>query len=182
MLLALLRFLGSIFDPRAYVQLLRLLHYWNYAHVQPRRRASIGPGVAMAPNVSLRNGDRIEIGARAHVGEGCALWAGDTSGRIVIGEDALFGPQVFITASDYTYAPGTPVMRQPRIERDVIIGRDVWLGARVIVVAGVSIGDGCVVAAGSVVTNALPAGSVAAGAPARVIKMRDGSSRPADAG
>ena len=178
MILRALRFLSSILDPRAYVHLLRLVHYYNYAHVTPRRRATIGPGAAIAPNVSLRNGERIEIGARANIGEGCSLWAGDASGRIVIGEDALFGPQVIVTASDYRYDPGTPVMRQPRTERDVVIGRDVWLGARTIVLADVTVGDGCVVAAGSVVTRSLPPGSVAAGIPARVIKMRDGSAHP----
>lgn len=180
MIVPALRFLRSLIDPRSYLHWLRLLHYWNYAHVTPRRRARIGPGVAMAPNVSLRNGERIEIGARAHIGEGCALWAGDSSGRIVIGEEALFGPQVFLTASDYRYEPDTPVMRQPRIEGDVVIGRDVWLGARVIVLAGVTVGDGCVVAAGSVVTRSLPPGAVAAGAPARIVKMRDGSAPPGD--
>lgn len=176
MILRGLRFLGSVLDPRVYLHLLRLAHHWNYAHVSPRRRATIGRGVAMAPTVSMRNGERIQIGARAHIGEGCSLWAGDSTGRIVIGEDALFGPQVFITASNYRYAPGTPVMRQPRVERDVVIGRDVWLGARAIVLADV--GDGCVVAAGSVVTRALPPGAVAAGVPARVIRMRDGSPPP----
>jgi acetyltransferase-like isoleucine patch superfamily enzyme len=182
MLAAGLRFLRSLLDPGSYLQLLRLLHYWNYAHVRPRRRARIGPQVAIAPNVSLRNGERIEIGARSNIGEGCALWAGDSSGRILIGEDALFGPQVFLTASDYSYEPGTPVMRQPRIERNVVIGRDVWLGAHVTVLAGVSVGDGCVVAAGSVVTRSLPPGAVAAGAPARIVKMRDGSPPPLDTG
>lgn len=172
------RFVRSLFDPRSWLQLLRLLHYWNYAHVTPRRRARVGPGVAMAPNVSLRYGERIEIGARAHIGEGCALWAGSSTGRIVIGEDALFGPQVFVTASDYLYEPGTPVMQQPPRERDVVIGRDVWLGARAIVLADVTVGDGCVVAAGSVVTRSLPPGAVAAGVPARIVKMRGGGPVP----
>jgi acetyltransferase-like isoleucine patch superfamily enzyme len=63
-------------------------------------------------------------------------------------------------------------MTQPRREADVIIGRDVWLGARVIVLAGVTIGDGCVIGAGSVVTRSLPPNSIAVGAPARVVGER----------
>lgn len=172
------RLLGSIFDPRPYLHFFRLLHYWNYSHVTPRRRARIGAGVALAPNVSFRNGERIEIGARSHIGENCALWAGDKDGRILIGEDALFGPDVYVTASNYRFEPGTPVMRQPRVEADVIIGADVWLGAGVIVLPGVTVGDGCVLAAGCVVTKDLPAGAVAAGIPARIVKMRDGSPVP----
>lgn len=153
--------------------MLRLVHFYNYAHVKQRRKLTLGPGVMMAPNVSMRSGERIEIGARSHIGERCFLWAGRTHGRIVIGEDALFGPGVFVIASNYQYADrAIPVMSQPRVEADVRIGRDVWLGTGVIVVAGVTIGEGCVVAAGSVVTRDIPPWSVAAGVPAKVIGER----------
>lgn len=165
-------FLLSILDPRAYLHGLRLLHYWNYAHVAQRRKLQLGHGVELSPNVSLRNGERIEIGARAHIGEYCALWAGDSTGRIIIGDDALFGPQVYITAANYRYAEGSPVMQQERVETDVVIGPDVWLGARVTVLPGVTIGAGAIVAAGAVVTEDLPPGSVAGGVPARVLKQR----------
>jgi acetyltransferase-like isoleucine patch superfamily enzyme len=175
MLTRIRHFLASVLDPRAYLHMFRLVHYWNYAHVTPRRKARLGPGVQMSPNVSLRNGERIEIGARSHIGEYCSLWAGDGEGRIVIGEDALFGPRVYITASNYRYDTGGPVWRQPRVEADVVIGADVWLAAGVIVLSGVRIGDGCIVAAGAVVTRDLPPGAVAAGVPARIVKMRDGS-------
>jgi acetyltransferase-like isoleucine patch superfamily enzyme len=166
-----LRALRSLLDPRAWLHLLRLTHFYNYSHVSQVRRARVGPGVKLAPNVSMRSGERIEIGARAHIGAYCSLWAGDTS-RIVLGEDALLGPEVYITASNYETARGRPIMTQPRREADVIIGRDVWLGARVIVLAGVTIGDGCVIGAGSVVTRSLPPNSIAVGAPARVVGER----------
>lgn len=163
----------SFLDPRAYVHLLRLLHYYNYAHVKQKRKLTLGPGVKMAPNVSLRNAERIQIGARTHIGERCYLWAGADHARVVIEEDALFAPRVFIIASNYQYADrATPIMRQPRAERDVHIGRDVWLGTNVVVVAGVSVGEGSVVAAGSVVTRDIPPWSVAAGVPAKVIGRR----------
>jgi len=163
---------GSVLDPRAWLHVLRLVHFYNYSHVGQLRRARIGPGAKIAPNVSLRSGERIEIGARAHVGAYCSLWAGDES-RIVLGEDALLGPEVYITASNYEIAPDRPVMTQPHREADVIIGRDVWLGARVVVLAGVTIGDGCVVGAGSVVTRSLPPYSIAVGAPARIVGRRE---------
>lgn len=162
----------SLIDPRAWLQLFRMVHYYNYSHVRPRRLADIGPHVRMAPNVSLANGERIEIGAYSHVGARSSIWAGDSVGRITLGRHALLGPEVFITASDYQTELGTPVMDQPRIERDVVIGDDVWLGARVMVVAGVEIGKGCIVGACSVVTRSIPAGSIAVGNPARVIGKR----------
>jgi acetyltransferase-like isoleucine patch superfamily enzyme len=169
-----LAFVFRLVDPRPWLHGLRLVHFYNYSHVQERRRMRVGPSAKIAPNVSIRNGERISIGARAHIGERCYLWAGDGTGRVIIGDDALFGPEVFLTASDYETAPGIPVMTQPKRERDVVIGRDVWLGARVVVVAGVTIGDGCIVGAGAVVTHDLPPGAMAAGVPARVIGWRGG--------
>ncbi|WP_425956206.1 acyltransferase [Xylanimonas sp. McL0601] len=135
--------------------------------------ASVGAGAKVSPTVSIRNGERVRIGAGAQIGASCSLWAGDSSGRIEIGDHALFAPDVFITASNYDFdaAPG-PVMDAPKREADVSIGADTWLGARVVVLPGVSIGDGTVVAAGAVVTKDLPGGVLAAGVPARVIRKR----------
>ena len=80
---------------------------------------------------------------------------------------------MFITASDYGLRPDEPMAYQERNERDVTIGNDVWLGARVFIGAGVELGEGCVVSAGSVVTRSLPAGSVAVGVSARIVRRRE---------
>ena len=148
----------SFVDPMTWFQIVRLLHYYGYSHVVPRRRLTLGPGATIAPNVSLRNGERIVIGAGSKVGERAYLWAGDSVGRITIGENCRLGPEVFVTASDYGRMPGQNIAEQARDERDITIGDDVWLGARVFVGTGVTIGDGCVVSANSVVTRDLPAG------------------------
>ena len=165
--------LTSFLDPMTYFQVIRLLHYYGYSHVQPRKYVTMGEHATLAPNVSLRNGERISVGAHTQIGERVYLWAGDTSGRITIGEQCRFGPEVFVTASDYGLLPDQPIAHQERNERDVAIGNDVWLGARVFVGAGVTIGDGCVVSAGSVVTKSLPPGSVAVGIPARIVRRRE---------
>ena len=165
--------LRSLFDPMTYAQIVRLLHFYNYSHVRPRRRLTMGPRATIAPNVSLRNGERITIGEGSKIGERAYLWAGDTNGRITIGKHCRLGPEVFVTASDYGLAPDQRFSEQPRNERDIVIGDDVWLGARVFVGAGVTIGDGCVVSAGSVVTKDLPPNSVAVGIPARIVRRRD---------
>jgi len=177
-----LGFGSSLVDPRAWFQLFRLVHYYNYTHVSSLRLADIGPGVRMAPNASLLNGERIKIGAYSHIGAHCSIWAGDSVGRIILGRHALLGPEVFITASNYQTEPGTPVMDQPKLERDVVIGDDVWLGARVMVVAGVDIGDGCIIGASSVVTRSIPAGSIAVGNPARVVGRRGDPKGDAESG
>lgn len=164
---------ASLLDPRALLHPLRLIHYYNYTHVQPRRRLTLGAKVFIAPNVSFANGERIALGDGVQVGARCMLWAGEETGRITVGPNSTFGPDCLITASDYGTRAGTPVVEQPKIDRDVTIGTDVWLGAKVIVTAGVTIGDGTIVGAGSVVTRDLPPGVIAAGIPAKPVRDRD---------
>jgi acetyltransferase-like isoleucine patch superfamily enzyme len=168
----LLRFISSILDPRVYLHFFRLAHYFNYSHVRERRLITIGPQTAIAPNVSFRNGERIVIGRKSHIGERCYLWAGNETGRILIGDHVSLAPEVFITASDYQFVAGVPFRDQPKRERDVKIGDDVWLGTGVVVTAGVEIGSGCIVGAGAVVTKSLPPNSIAGGVPAKVISSR----------
>lgn len=170
--------LRSSLDPRVYAQGLKLLHYANYTHVSQKRLATIGRGVAMAPNVSIANGERVVIGDGAHIGARCHLWAGNRTGRVIIGPKALFGPEVFLTASNYQLTPGKAIVDQDTDEADVVVGAGTWLGARVMVTAGVTIGDGAVVGAGSIVTRSIPANAIAVGVPARVVAMRDGSAVP----
>ena len=167
-----LRGLLAAIDLRAYLHLLRMVNYYNYTHVKPRRRITCGSGAAISPDVSFANPERIEIGRNVSIGSRCHLWAGPASGRIVIGDDCLFGPEVMITAADYRFNDGSPVTRQRMDEGDIIIGRDVWLGARVIVLSGVTIGDGAIVGAGAVVTKSVTAGAIVVGQPARVVGRR----------
>ena len=162
----------ALLDARTYVQQLKLANFWSYAHVQELRKVALGAGVRVSPTASFRNGERISIGAGTHIGEFDTIWAGNASGRILLGRKVLLAPRVMITASNYSTALGVPVMDQPKIERDVVIGDDVWLGVGVTVVAGVTIGDGAVVAAGAVVTKDLPANCIAGGVPAKVIGWR----------
>jgi acetyltransferase-like isoleucine patch superfamily enzyme len=167
--------------PRTWIQVAKMVNFYAYAHVEERRKIVAGGGLRMSPSVSLRNGERIVLGDGVHVGERSCLWAGNTSGRIVLGDKALLGPEVYITASNYGLAWGTPIMDQPTSEADVVIGDDVWLGVRATVVAGVRIGDGAVVAAGAVVTRDVPSGAIVAGVPAKVIGYRPGfPARPID--
>ncbi|MCU0748812.1 MAG: acyltransferase [Akkermansiaceae bacterium] len=166
-------FLGSILDPRSYLHVFRVIHYYGYTHVRERGKITKGPGTGIAPNVSFRNGARIKMGRDCHVGERCYLWAGDSTGCIVMGDYVSIAPGVFITASDYQFVEGKPFRSQPKRERDVRIGNDVWLGARVVVTAGVTIGDGCIVGAGAVVTKDLAPGTIAAGVPAKPIGRRE---------
>lgn len=168
----LLRLALSAIDPRAWAHAVKLVNYYNYTHVQPLRRMRVGPGAAIAPNASFSNPERIAIGRNVRIGARTTLWAGPAEGRIVIGDDVLFGPDVLVTAANYRFNDGRPVTAQAMDEADVVIGDDVWLGAGVVVLPGARIGDGAVIGAGAVVTRAVPAMSVAVGAPARVVARR----------
>jgi len=164
----------SLLDPRTYAQAFRLLHFASYSHVQQLKRLNRGPNVSFAPNVSFRNAERITLGAGTHIGEHSIVWAGNSTGRIILGEKCLLAPNVTITASNYATVPGQFVMDQPKIEEDIVLGSDVWLGANTVVLAGVTIGDGAIVAAGAVVTRDVPAGAIVGGVPAKVIGWRGG--------
>lgn len=175
---------GSLIDPRVYLHGLRLLHFSGYAHVSQVRRLHRGAGVQFAPNISLRNAERIWIGAGSHIGEYSTIWAGNSTGRITLGEKALLAPRVTITASNYGIVRGVPPMDQPKVEQDIVIGAGTWLGAGVVVLAGVTIGDGAIIAAGAVVTKDVPANAIAGGVPAKVIGYRpepDGAAADANA-
>jgi acetyltransferase-like isoleucine patch superfamily enzyme len=174
--------LRSVLNPRTWLQVLRLAHFASYSHVQEVRKIHLGVGVRIAPNASFRNGERISIGRETHIGERDIIWAGNSRGRVTLGEYCLLAPNVTITASNYGIEQSdTPVMHQQKDERDITIGRDVWLGANVVVLAGVTIGDGAIVAAGAVVTKDLPAQCIAGGVPAKVIGRRPSPQVSSDA-
>jgi lipopolysaccharide O-acetyltransferase len=74
---------------------------------------------------------------------------------------------------DYESGPDTPPANRPLSSRPVHIGRNVWLGEQVCILPGVTIGDGVIVGANSVVTHDIPSNSIAAGNPARLIRVFD---------
>lgn len=150
----------------------RMLHYYGYSHALQRPKMVLGRDVRLAPNTSFRNGERIALGDNVQLGEYTALWAGGAVSWIRVGARTTFGPGCFVTAANYGLAAGMAITDQPMTERDVIIGADCWIGAKAVITAGVTLGDGCVIGAGAVVTRDVPSGAIAAGVPARVIRMR----------
>lgn len=128
----------------------------------------IGRGCLLQDCVYIRAGTdgSVRIGDRAALNSFCMLFG---HGGIEIGEDTQIGPDALITTTDHDYEESLNTRFKP-----VKIGRRVWIGAKVIVLPGVTVGDGSVIGAGSVVTKDLPAGSVAVGTPARVIRKIEG--------
>ncbi|EER15029.1 Maltose O-acetyltransferase, putative [Perkinsus marinus ATCC 50983] len=86
-----------------------------------------------------------------------------------IGNNVFLGPGVNLYAADH---PRAASARKHLIEygAPITIGDDVWIGGRVVVIPGVTIGSGCIIGGGSVVTKDIPPGMIAAGNPCKVIK------------
>ena len=115
-------------------------------------------------------GAEIAIGDRAYVGHRCLLYG---HGGIQIGRDALLASDVQLICGNHTFARrDIPIRAQPTEEQPIVIEEDVWLGASAIVLGGVTVGQGCVVAAGAVVTHSLPPYSIARGVPAQIVGVR----------
>lgn len=97
---------------------------------------------------------------------------------ILDGAKVSFGDNVFIAPNCGFYTAGHPLNPEERNKgleyaRPITVGDNVWIGAQVCVLPGVSIGNNCVIGAGSVVTKDIPANSVAVGNPCRVIRKID---------
>ncbi len=91
--------------------------------------------------------------------------------KIEIGEDVAIGENVTIRDSDSHIITSNP---NAAMTLPITIGNHVWIGMNVIILKGVTIGDGAIIAAGSVVTRDVPNKSMAAGVPARIIKQNVG--------
>ncbi len=109
----------------------------------------------------------LEIGENTFINYGTSVSA---MKRVTIGRDCAIGTYCMIMDNDFHKI--SPEERYEFPESDPItIGDKVWLGGHVIVLKGVTIGDGSVVAAGSIVTKDIPPRSLAVGAPAKVIRQ-----------
>jgi acetyltransferase-like isoleucine patch superfamily enzyme len=123
-------------------------------------------------------GARLAAGAYVFFGRGCHV---NVRERVEIGAHCLFGPRCVIVDHNHGIQPGSRIDEQPCIARPIRIGADVWCGAGAVILPGVTIGDGAVVGAQSVVTRNVPSMAVVAGNPARVLRMRT-EARPAKGG
>lgn len=114
----------------------------------------------------------IIIGNDCYIGFGFSALA-CSQAKIVIGNNVLFASNVLVTNENHGINPESfvPYMSQPLSARDVSIGSGCWIGEKVCILSGVSIGEKCIIGAGAIVTKSIPSYSIAAGNPARVLKV-----------
>ncbi len=121
-------------------------------------------GVIAQQGTGITIGHRTGIGARAFIGG---------QGGVTIGNDVITGPNIQIFSENHNFDNTSVIIKDQGVSKQpTVIGNNCWLGGGITILAGVTIGDGCVIAANSVVTKSVPANSVVAGVPAKVIKTR----------
>lgn len=112
-------------------------------------------------------GPSILIGHRTFIGRGTEF---NIQGRIEIGDDCLIASGCVFVDHDHGKDPEKSMNTQPNEIKPISIGNNVWIGTRCIVLKGVSIGDGSIVAAGSVVTKSISQGELWGGVPAKSLR------------
>jgi acetyltransferase-like isoleucine patch superfamily enzyme len=121
--------------------------------------------------ICISIGKDVQINDYVHIG---------AVGSITIGDNVLMASKIYI--SDHNHGsydelisdhPMSIPMDRKAICKPVVIGNNVWLGESVCVLPGVTIGEGCVIGALSVVTKSIPPYSIAVGSPAKVVKEYD---------
>ena len=111
-------------------------------------------------------GRRISIGQKTFINNGCFL---DTSGQITIGDWCGLGMEVMLITSHHDIGP--PEWRiGPGEPRPITIGDGTWIAARATILPGVTIGPGCVIAAGALVTVDCEPNSLYMGVPAKLVR------------
>lgn len=113
----------------------------------------------------------VEIGRKTVMGQECTISAYQ---RVRIGEQCVIADRaMFIDFDHGVVEVERPIRLQGIYKRDVVVGSNVWIGYGACVLRGVSVGDNAVIGTNAVVTKDVPANAIVAGAPARIVRMRE---------
>jgi len=176
-----IRLLINLLLTKIFFRASRLIRFPIY--IRGRKFMNLGMGLTTGVNVRLEAfpveercvlhfGDHIQLNDSIHI---AAIEC------VEIGDYALIASRVFITDHNHGgysspingCAPDIPPIQRPLVSSPVKIGRNVWIGEQVCILPGVTIGDGAIIGACSVVTRNIPAHSIATGNPARIIRAFD---------
>ena len=124
----------------------------------------VGEDFNLNPPFYTDFGKNIRFGKNVFVNSGCCF---QDQGGITIGDGTLIGHQVVLATLNHALEPQ---QRATTLPGPIVIGKKVWIGAHATILQNVTIGDNAVIAAGAVVTRDVPANTVVAGVPAKVVK------------
>lgn len=127
-------------------------------------------GVAFSPlhPVIVEHPELVQCGSHVRIAPFTHIWGG---GGVTIGSYVMIGSHTAITSE--THDPSADVMFESHLVGPVRIENNVWIGAHVSVLPNVTIGEGSVVGAGSVVNKDIPPNAIAVGVPAKVLRYRN---------
>jgi acetyltransferase-like isoleucine patch superfamily enzyme len=148
--------------------------------VGPKVRLEIKPGATLklgrwswighGTKIRVHEGS-VEIGAKTVLGQECTISAFQ---HISIGCECIVADRVMLIDFDHGVVEvERPIRLQGIYKRDVNVGHNNWIGYGACFLRGVTVGDNCVIGANTVVTKDVPSNAVVAGAPARLLRMRE---------
>lgn len=154
--------------------LLKLLSWYQLTVLYRFRR--VGQNIRLDRHLYVFP-DRVSLGDHVYIGRNSYL-----DGEIEIGSYVMLASHVAIVGGDHRFdLPGVPMFNGGREHwNKTIIGNDVWIGHGATIMCGTNIGDGAIVAAGSVVTKDIEPYAIYAGVPAKKIRMRFTSDKQAE--
>lgn len=143
----------------------------SYDGIQIGNNFTLGKYAMIECTGVLRNvGNSLKIGNNVGINHYCFI---GVRGDIEIGDNVIFGPRVNVFSENHNFDRiDIPIKEQGVTKNKTVIGNDVWIGANASIMSGVKIGNGCIIAAGAVVTKDVDDFSIVGGVPAKVIKHR----------
>jgi maltose O-acetyltransferase len=129
-----------------------------------------GKQINIEQGANFGTGRDISIDDYSGIGVNCSV-----RGPLIIGKNVMMGPEVIILTSLHGFDRiDIPMTQQDSsLKKKVIIGNDVWIGTRVIILPGLTIGNGVIIGAGSIVTRDIPDYAIVAGNPAKIVRFRN---------
>jgi len=126
---------------------------------------SVGVNPSIEHNFHCDMGYNIHVGDHFYAGYNCTIL---DMAEVKIGHNCMIGPNVGIYTAGHSIEPKD--RNKSGYAISIKIGNDVWIGGSCVILPGISIGDNSIVAAGSIVTKDVPANSIVAGNPAKILK------------
>lgn len=140
----------------------------NYMRMQG---AKIGKEITYYPGIRINPCMKLVLGDRVDLAWGVII---TTGGVVEIGDRTLIGYRTIISSANHVIPPNRgKIIDAGHEPAKVTIANDVWIGGNCVITAGVTIGEGAIVAAGSVVTKDVAPFTIIGGVPAKFIKERN---------
>ena len=137
------------------------------------RSSTIGEYSFLQVSGSLTDlGLKIHIGSNVGIGEFAHIGG---AGGVIIGDNTIIGPYFSLHPENHNFSDCSMLIKQQGVNRKgIVIGANCWIGSKVTVLDGSEVGDGCVIAAGTVVKGVYPNNVIIGGVPSKILRSRFG--------